>query len=72
VVGGPVLSPTEGDYVALPVNSADGTANANGDLPKSALLSSFGKTLLASLGVQQPVYDTAITQGKAITGILTP
>lgn len=71
VVGGAAYSSSTGDYTAMPVSSADGSANMSGDLPKSSLLASFGKTLLASLGIQSAVYDQAIQQGKAITGILS-
>jgi hypothetical protein len=66
VVGG--VGPVGNDYGCVAIDSA--TGNAGGDITPLNSLASFGKTALASVGVDASIIDTAISSGKVITGAL--
>ena len=66
VVGG--VGPVAPDFGALSINST--TGKAGGDIPAGDTLASFGKTMLAAVGVDSGTIDTAITGGKVIKGAL--
>ncbi len=69
VVGG--VAPVDGDYGAVGIDSASGTASASGDVSPIDSLASFGKTVMAAVGVDQAAIDAAIPAGKVIRGMLT-
>jgi len=64
VIGG--VTPMAGDYGALPIDSKSGRGSASGDIAAIDTLASFGKTLLASVGVAPDVISAAITSGQVI------
>lgn len=64
VIGG--IGPMAGDYGALPIDSKSGRGSASGDIAAIDTLASFGKTLLASVGVAPDVISAAITSGQVI------
>jgi hypothetical protein len=68
VIGG--VQPTAKDYGAMPIASQTGKAAADGDIPASDSLASYGKTLLSAFGIDSAVIDTNITTGKVVTGAL--
>ena len=70
VVGGVQLNSALGEYTAMPVDSASGTATINGDVVTTDLLASFGKTLCHAVGLPQSLYDQQISKGKPILGAL--
>lgn len=70
VVGGLSLNSSLNEYTALPIDSASGQGNLNGDIPTPDLLASFGKTLCHAVGLPQALYDQQISRGKAVTGTL--
>jgi hypothetical protein len=69
VIGG--VQPVGKDYGAMAIASASGEAVADGDIPPSDSLASFGKTLLSAFGVDAKVIDSSITSGRVVTGALT-
>jgi hypothetical protein len=69
VVGG-VAAGASGDYAALPIDSRSGRGDPGGDIPASATLSAFAKTLGAALGVPQGVLDASITRGRVVAAAL--
>jgi hypothetical protein len=68
VVGG--VTPLDGDYSAMGLDSATGAASAAGDVPAIDTLASFGKTVLAAVGVDSATVEYAIPAGKVIRGML--
>jgi len=66
VIGG--VGPVGADYGALAINSQSGAAG--GDIAPPDTLASFGKTALASVGIDPTVIDAAISSGKVVTGAL--
>jgi len=66
VIGG--VGPVAPDFGALSINST--TGKAGGDIDAGDTLASFGKTMLAAVGVDSATIDTAITGGKVIRGAL--
>ncbi|HEY4012888.1 MAG TPA: DUF1501 domain-containing protein [Polyangiaceae bacterium] len=68
VVGG--IAPLAGDYGALAVDSKTGTANPSGDVSAVSTLASFGKTVMAAVGVDSATIATQITAGTVVTGAL--
>ncbi|MCL2447775.1 MAG: DUF1501 domain-containing protein [Polyangiaceae bacterium] len=68
VIGG--VAPVGGDYGALPIQSTTGEGTTSGDIAAVDSLSSFGQTVLASLGVDAVTIGQEILFGKVITGEL--
>jgi hypothetical protein len=68
VIGGVV--PVGSDYGALAIASKDGRGAADGDVPATASLGSFGKTLLASVGTDPAIITAAIASGQIIAPAL--
>jgi hypothetical protein len=64
VLGG--VTPVTPDYGALPINSKTGAGDLNGDIPASATLASFAKTVLTGLGVDAATVNAQITSGTVI------
>lgn len=68
VVGG--LTPSSGDFGALPIDSKSGKGAKGGDIDTVDTLASFGKTVLAGVGVDEKDIDYNIMSGKVIAGAL--
>jgi len=68
VVGG--VAPVQGDYGAVAIDSNSGKASTGGDIAAFNTLSSFGRTMMAAVGVDPQAIATEITGGKVITGAL--
>ncbi len=66
VVGG--VAPVAGDFGAVAIDSATGAASASGDISPNDSLASFGKTLLAAVGVDVNVREAMIPEGRVIAG----
>jgi len=69
VIGG--IAPVQNDYGALAIDSKTGRASTTGDIPATQTLASFGKTLLAAVGVDSGVVSSQITSGQVIASALT-
>jgi hypothetical protein len=68
IIGG--VGPVSGDYGALAIDSKTGTGSASGDVSPVESLPSFGRTMLAAVGVDTATTNAAISTGKVITGAL--
>ena len=68
VIGG--VAPVQGDYGALDVDSKTGAPQVGGDIPAGATLGTFGKTLLAGVGVAGGVIDSNIQVGQVLAPAL--
>ncbi len=68
VIGG--VGPVGGDYGALAIDSKTGIGAAGGDVAPVETLASFGRTMLAAVGVDSATAATQITAGKVITAAL--
>jgi hypothetical protein len=68
VVGAVV--PVQNDYGAVAIDSKTGLGASSGDIAAFNTLPSFGRTMLASVGVDAQTIGTEITAGKVITGAL--
>ncbi|HEX4454496.1 MAG TPA: hypothetical protein VH143_26725 [Kofleriaceae bacterium] len=69
IVGG--IQAVGSDYGCMSINSSSGAGVASGgDIATTDTLSSFGKTMLASVGVDDTTIDTLISGGKVISGAL--
>jgi hypothetical protein len=68
VVGG--VQPVGKDYGAMSIASQTGQAAADGDVLPADSLASFGKTVLAGLGVEAGAIEANITSGRVVTGAL--
>ena len=68
VVGG--IEPVAKDYGATAIDSKTGQSTKNGDISAAETLASYGKTLLASVGVDAATVSSRVTGGKVITGRL--
>jgi hypothetical protein len=68
VIGG--VAPVKNDYGALAIDSKTGMGAQSGDILALDTLASFGKTMLASVGVDQKTIDTQVTGGKVVTAAL--
>jgi hypothetical protein len=64
VIGG--VAPVMTDYGATPIDSKTGMGSASGDIAPADSLASFGKTLLASVGVDATTIGTTIMSGQVI------
>lgn len=58
------------DYGALAIDSTSGAGMAGADIPQTETLSSFGKTVLASVGVDDATIAKQISYGKVVKGAL--
>jgi len=68
VIGG--VAPVQGDYGAVDLDSKTGAAKPGGDIPAGATLGTFGKTLLAGVGVDSGVIDSNIQVGQVLAPAL--
>lgn len=68
IVGG--VAPVAGDYGALPIDSKTGKGSPSGDVKVTDTLASFGRTMLAAVGVPQADASYAITSGTVIQSAL--
>jgi hypothetical protein len=68
VVGG--VTPVGTDYGATSVDSKSGASASSGDIRASDTLPSFGRTMLAAMGVDSTTIGKAISSGQVITGAL--
>ena len=58
------------DYGAVAINSTTGAGGSGGDVAPGDTLASYGKTMLAAVGVDQGTIDNSIVSGKVIQGAL--
>ncbi len=68
VYGG--IAPVQGDYGALAMDSKSGAGTASGDIRAVDTLASFGKTMLAALGVDAGVISSEIATGQVVQAAL--
>jgi hypothetical protein len=68
IIGG--VGPVGGDYGALAIDSKTGVGAAGGDVAPVESLASYGRTMLAAVGVDSATAATQITSGKVITAAL--
>jgi len=68
VIGG--VTPAQGDYGALPLDSKSGAGKVGGDIAAVNTLATFGKTLLAGAGVDSAVIDAKIQLGQVLAPAL--
>ena len=68
VIGG--VAPVQGDYGALPLDSKSGAGKVGGDIAAVNTLGTFGKTLLAGVGVDDTVIDANIQVGQVLVPAL--
>jgi hypothetical protein len=68
VIGG--VAPAQKDYGALPIDSKTGKGSVTGDIPMVSTLASFGRTMLAAVGVAPAVITSDVTSGTIITPAL--
>ena len=66
VMGGVV--PVDRDYGALAIDSKTGKGSASGDIPAPSTLPSFGRTMLAAVGMGETDIARQIKKGTVITG----
>src|SRR4051812_23218325 len=68
IIGG--VAPVGGDYGAVAIDSKTGAASVSGDVQPVETLASFGRTMLAAVGVPEATVDARIRGGKVIGGAL--
>ena len=68
VIGGVV--PLAGDYGATAIDSKSGMGSASGDIQPIGSLASFGRTMLAAVGVAPSIISSDIGSGTVIAGAL--
>jgi len=68
VIGG--VGQVGNDYGALAIDSSTGKGGAGGDISPPETLASFGKTMLAAVGVDSATIDQNIVSGKVISAAL--
>jgi hypothetical protein len=68
IIGG--VAPLAGDYGAVAFNSTTGAPGAGGDVAAGDSLVSFGKTMLAAVGVDAATIDSSIAMGKVVPAAL--
>ena len=68
IVGG--VKPVSGDYGAMDIVSSTGAGKDGGDIAAADTLASFGKTVMAAVGVDSATIDTVIPTGKVVHGAL--
>jgi hypothetical protein len=71
VVGGVApFTGSGGDYGAVAIDSTTGVGSAGGDVARGASLASWGKTMLAAVGVDGATIAQQVTSGTVISGAL--
>jgi len=68
VIGG--VGPVQKDYGALAIDSKSGKGTAAGDIPPVQSLASFGRTMMAAVGVDAGAIASDIPAGKVIAAAL--
>ncbi len=68
VIGG--VAPVGNDYGATAIDAATGASSPGGDVPAVQSLASFGRTMLAAVGVPPSTLSTDVTAGKVVAGAL--
>ena len=68
VIGG--IAPVQKDYGALAIDSKTGAGAASGDFKAVDTLASFGKTMLAAVGIDAGVIGSQILVGQTVTAAL--
>jgi hypothetical protein len=68
IIGG--VAPVQGDYGALAIDSKTGAGSSGGDISAVDSLASFGKTVLAAVGVDSATIGANITSGQVIAPAL--
>ncbi|HTR54651.1 MAG TPA: hypothetical protein VMJ10_28360 [Kofleriaceae bacterium] len=68
IVGG--IGPVQNDFGCLDIDSTSGLGQTGADIAAIDSLASYGKTLLASVGVTSSTYDTLIPNGKVVQAAL--
>ena len=68
VVGG--VTQVGSDYGALPIDAASGAGTPSGNISAVDTLPSFGRTVLAAVGVDPAVINAQITSGQVVSGAL--
>jgi hypothetical protein len=68
VLGG--VAPVAADYGALAIDSQSGDGGDGGDIAAADTLASYGRTLLAAVGVDAATIASRITSGSVITAAL--
>jgi hypothetical protein len=68
VIGG--VAPVASDYGAMPIDSATGKGSASGDVKAVDTLASFGKTMLAAVGVDADTIASQVTSGRVLAAAL--
>ena len=59
------------DFQAMPIVAATGAPGGASDVQPSESLASFGKTMLASIGVDSGTVNSLVTTGSVISGVLS-
>jgi hypothetical protein len=62
------VAPVQSDYGATAIDSQTGQGSANGDVPASAPLAAFGRTMLAAVGEPADATAADIPSGQVIPG----
>lgn len=71
IIGGVVsLGTTAKDYSCLPLDSTSGAGTTSGDVKTTDTLASFGKTMLAAVGVDSDTIASSVNGGTVIAGAL--
>ncbi len=68
VIGG--VAPVGKDYGCVAINSSTGAGGAGGDISPVNTLAAFGKTALASVGVDGGKINELVTSGTVVSGAL--
>jgi hypothetical protein len=72
VVGGVApLAGSSGEYGAVAIDSATGVGSAGGDIAPAASLASWGKTMMAGVGIDPGTIAQQVLTGTVIAGALT-
>ena len=69
VIGG--ITPVQNDYGALAVDSKNGTGSASGDIRAVDTLASFGRTMLAAVGIDAGTIASQVQTGQTVHAALT-
>jgi len=69
VVG--AVGPVDKDYGATPIDSKTGQSNPSGDIKALDTLASYGRTLLAAVGVNDETIQSQVLTGSVVSGVLT-
>jgi hypothetical protein len=64
------LTPVANDYGCMPIDSSSGMGTTSGDIATTDTLASFGKTVMAAVGIDDTTISSSIDGGKVVTGVL--